>query len=171
MDFIHQINVKESQRKKSLGELGELFAIKTLVDCEFDKIRNLNDVRMNEPFADILCEKDGVRFVISVKARNKYQINGRLNSRYNIGGNAYENAKTSEIKYGAKPYWMAIQFDLHEYSVFFGSLESLNGSTGIPIRKCENGQVGTILVSKKRHYFDFSFYKNGMKRNLTSSST
>ena len=44
---------KEAARKKSLGELGELFAIKTLVDCENDKIRNLNDVKMNEAFADI----------------------------------------------------------------------------------------------------------------------
>ena len=83
---------KEAARKKSLGELGELFAIKTLVDCEYDKIRNLNDVTMNESFADIYCEKDGKRYVISVKARNKYQVDGSLNSRYNLGTNAYEKA-------------------------------------------------------------------------------
>lgn len=165
LENINQINTKESQRKKSLGELGELFALKALVDCEFDKIRNLNDSNMNEPFADILCERGGERFVISVKARNKYQLNGRMNCRYNIGSNAYEKAKRSEIKYYARAYWMAIQFDLHEYSVFFGSLESLNGSRGIPIKKCENGQVGITLVNKKRHYFDFTFYKNVIGRN------
>jgi hypothetical protein len=28
---------------------------------------------MNETFADIECEKGGIKYVISVKARNKYQ--------------------------------------------------------------------------------------------------
>jgi hypothetical protein len=77
---------KEAARKKSLGELGELFALKALVDKKFDRIRNLNDNSMNETFADIECEKDGVKYIISVKARNKYQKNGKLNTRYNLGG-------------------------------------------------------------------------------------
>ena len=76
--------IKEAARKKSLGELGELFAIKALVDKKFDRIRNLNDKIMNEAFADIECEKDGVCYVISVKARNKFQKNGKLNTRYNL---------------------------------------------------------------------------------------
>ena len=42
-------NKIEAARKKSLGQLGELFAIKALVDKGFDKIRNLNDHNMNEP--------------------------------------------------------------------------------------------------------------------------
>ena len=45
-------NKIEAARKKSLGQLGELFAIKALVDKGFDKIRNLNDHNMNEPYAD-----------------------------------------------------------------------------------------------------------------------
>jgi len=73
-------NKKEAARKKSLGELGELFAIKALVDKRFDRIRNLNDNLMNVTFADIECEKDGVKYIISVKARNKYQKNGKLNT-------------------------------------------------------------------------------------------
>ena len=40
--------------------------------------------------------------MISVKARNKYQINGTLNTRYNLGSNAYENAEYAENKYNAK---------------------------------------------------------------------
>jgi len=67
---------KESLRKKSLGELGELYAIKTMVDHEFDRIRNINDDHMNEKFADIICEKDKTRFVVSVKSRNMYQLDG-----------------------------------------------------------------------------------------------
>ena len=154
------INQKEASRKKSLGELGELFALKTLVDNQFNNIRNLNDNKMNEAFADIFCEKNNNLYVISVKARNMYQVNGKVNNRYNIGSKAYENAKYAERKYGGKAYWMAIQFDMHYYSVFFGSLESLNGSKAIPIDKCESGEIGIILVNKKRHYFDFEYYKN-----------
>ena len=39
----------------------------------FDKIRNLNDQKMIEKFADIVCEKDGIRYIISVKARNNFK--------------------------------------------------------------------------------------------------
>jgi len=46
-----------------------------LVDKNFDKIENLNDGRLNEPFADLKCEKDGKVYIISVKARNKFQKN------------------------------------------------------------------------------------------------
>ena len=46
---------KEASGKKPLDELGELFAIKTLVDEQYDRIRNVNDDSMNEAFADIYC--------------------------------------------------------------------------------------------------------------------
>lgn len=151
---------KEAPRKKSLGELGELFAIKTLVDEQYDRIRNLNDDHMNEAFADIYCEKGEQRFVICAKAKNKYQKNGKLNASYNLGSNAYEKAHRVAETYKAEPYWMAIQFDEHEYSVYFGSLESLNGAKAIPVSKCEAGEIGTVLVNRKRHFFDFEFYQN-----------
>lgn len=151
---------KEAARKKSLGELGELFAIKTLVDCKFDKIRNLNDEHMNEPYADIYCEKRRKKYVISVKTRNKYQQDGKVNTRYLLGRNAHSKAKAIAKKYNAEPYWMAIQFDDHDYTVYFGSLKCLNGANAIHIRKCENGEIGETLVKNKRHYFDFNYYKN-----------
>jgi hypothetical protein len=153
-------NKKEAARKKSLGELGELFALKALVDNKFDRIRNLNDDKRNEAFADILCEKDGVRYIISVKTRNKFQKNGKLNPRYNLGEKVYEKALSAEKKYNASPYWMAIQFDHRSYSIYFGSLTELNGSTGIPITSCEKGLVGQIWVHNNPHYFDFEYYTN-----------
>lgn len=151
---------KEAARKKSLGELGELFAIKALVDQKFDTIRNLNDQSMNEKFADIYCEKEGRRYVISVKARNKYQLNGKLNTRYNLGSNVYEKAKEAELKYNANAYWLAVQFDQTHFSIFFGSLDELKGSRAIPINRCQDGLIGLIWVNDKRHYFDFDYYSN-----------
>jgi hypothetical protein len=50
----------------------------------------VNDDHMNEKFADIVCEKENSRFVISVKSRNMYQIDGSLNTRYNLGGKVHE---------------------------------------------------------------------------------
>ena len=54
-----ELKKKEAKRKKSLGELGELFGIKALVDKSFKNIENLNDEKMNYPFADLYAEKDG----------------------------------------------------------------------------------------------------------------
>jgi hypothetical protein len=153
-------NRKEAARKKSLGELGELFALKALVDQKFDKIRNLNDAAMNEPFADIACEKDGRKYIISVKARNKYQKDGKLNTRYNLGQDVYEKAASAESKYNAPAHWLAIQFDHHTFSIYFGSLKELKGSKAVPVDKCEKGLVGAIWVLNKRHYFDFDYYSN-----------
>lgn len=65
---MENLNKKEAVRKKTLDELGELFAIKALVDQGYDRIRNLNDKNLNEPFADLYCEKNGKKIIISVKA-------------------------------------------------------------------------------------------------------
>ena len=156
-----ELTKKEAGRKKSLGELGELFGIKALVDNKFEKIVNLNDIKMNYPFADLYAEKDGKKYVISIKARNKYQKNGRtLNSRYKLGSNAYRHDTLAEDEHDAEAYWMAVQFDKKTVSIYFGSLAELNQSNGIPIRKCENGTVGECLVEDKKHYFDFSYFDN-----------
>ncbi len=154
------INKKEAARKKSLGELGELFAIKALVDRGFDKIRNLNDKCLNEPFADLECEKSGHKMVISVKARNKFEKKGTLNKRYNLGTNAHQKAFASELKHNAKAYWMAIQFDKNSFSIYFGSLEEIKDKKAIPIDLCEKGEIGEIWESNKRHFFDFEYFLN-----------
>lgn len=158
---------KEALRKKSLGELGELFGIKALVDSSFEKVVNLNDKKMNYPYADLYAEKDNKRFIVSIKARNKFQKNHTLNTHYKLGSNAYEKAKSAEAEYGAEAYWMAIQFDAQTYSVFFGSLAELNRRNAIPIRECEQGKIGGCLVKDKRHYFDFSFFENRKDGNVT----
>ena len=153
-------NKKEAARKKSLGELGELFAIKALVDNRYERIINLNDKKMNFPFADLYAEKDDERLIISVKARNKFQKDNTLNAFYNLGSTAYRNAAFAEEEYKATPCWMAIQFDQFKYSIYFGSLGELNGKKAIPLRPCEEGSIGTCLVKDKRHYFDFGYFGN-----------
>ena len=158
--MVKNANQKEAARKKSLGELGELIAIKVLVDNRFEKIINLNDKKTNFPFADIYAEKEGKRFIISVKARNKYQKDGKLNAFYNLGKNFRHYAKIAQKEYKADPYWMAIQFDKTTYSVYFGSIEELEGKNAIPLRQCEKGEIGICLAKNVRHYFDFEYFGN-----------
>ena len=135
-------NKKEAARKKSLGELDELFAIKALLDQSFDKIVNLNDQKINEKFADIICEKNGKGYAVRVKSRNKFQLSGKLNTRYNLGANADLKAKYIADKYDAELYWLAVQFDSTSFSIYSGSLEELKGSKAIPVNKCEKGEIG-----------------------------
>lgn len=160
---------KEALRKKSLGELGELFAVKALVDARYDRVRNLNDDKMNFPFADLYGEFNGEKQVISIKARNKYQTNGKINSSYNLGNNCYAKAQKAEEAYGAKAYWMAIQFDKTTYSIYFGALSDLADRNSIPLSACENGSLGKCLVKDKKHYFDFDYFSN-IKPSQTAST-
>ena len=152
---------REAMRKKALGELGELVALKTLVDKGFEKISHLNDTkRRNFPFADLLAEKDGKRYAISVKARNKLQRDGTLNNRYNLD-QRHVAAVQEELK--AKAYWMAIPFDKNSYSVRFGSVMELTDASGKPLRSIPMGEdcmYGEEWVTDRRHYFDFSFFTN-----------
>lgn len=152
---------KEAMRKKALGELGELVALKTLVDNGFEKISHLNDTkRRNYPFADLFAVKDGKKYAISVKARNKFQKNGTLNNRYNLK-RAHIEAVENELD--AEAYWMAIQFDKNSYSVRFGSVMELKDARGKPLSGIPMGKdcaYGKEWVKDKSHYFDFSFFTN-----------
>ena len=153
---------KEAKRTKSLGEIGELYAIKALVDNGFINIKNLNDVKMNYPYADVFAEKNGRKYVISIKARNKWESNGRLNTNYKLmySKNAYKNAENAEKEFSAEAAWIAIPFEINTYSVYFGTLNELEGDKGIKIRKCMNNEIGEILVNDKYHYLDWDFFTN-----------
>src|SRR5450830_1205461 len=161
MDSEKMDSKKEAMRKKALGELGELVALKTLVDNGFEKISHLNDIkRRNFHFADLLAEKDGKKYAISVKARNKFQKNGTLNNRYNL---KQTHVTAVEKELVAEAYWMAIPFDKNSYSVRFGSVMELKDTMGKPLTGIPMGEdcaYGEEWVKDKLHYFDFSFFTN-----------
>ena len=146
-------------RAKSLGALGELLAIKALVDNGFNNIRNLNDQKRNFPYADLYAERGIERYVISVKARNRYQRNGRLNSRYKLGSHCKIKAKKAELKFKAKAGWMAISIFDDFYSIYFGTLECLPVKTGVPMGETHVHKY-ECLVKEKQHGLDFRPYKN-----------
>ena len=90
-------------------------------------------IKRNFPYADLYAERGDEKYVISVKARNRYERNGRLNSRYNLGSDCEMKAKKAELQFNAKAAWLAISIFDDIYSIYFGTLESLRTKTGIPI--------------------------------------
>ena len=154
-----QLNHHTALRAKSLGALGELLAIKALVDNGFNNIRNLNDQKKNYPYADLYAERGIDKYVISVKARNRYARNGRLNDRYKLGTDCVAKANKAELQFNAKASWMAISIFDDIYSVYFGALDSLSAKTGIPMGE-NHFKRYECLVKEKRHGLDFSPYKN-----------
>ncbi len=153
------LNHHTALRSKSLGALGELLAIKALVDNGFNGIRNLNDGKRNHPFADLYAERNNEKFVISVKTRNRYQSNGKLNSRYNLGNNSENKAKGAEATFNAKAAWMAISIFDDVFSIYFGEFAALKLNTGIPMNEASLKNY-ECLVNERYHGIDFSHYKN-----------
>jgi len=158
---------KDYKRKISLGELGELLAIKALVDNGFEKIMNLNDEKRNHAFADLYAKKNGEKMIISVKTRNKYRKRNnpeeelKLNAYYNLlYNNGMKKVDDAKRMYKAIPYWMAIQLDRFTYSIFLGSLNELEGKKSISLKKCEAGKIGKCFVANKQHFFDYSYFGN-----------
>ena len=159
-----KLSIKEAKRKKALGELGELIGVKALVDNGFINVMNLNDKKKNYAFADLYAEKDGKKYVISIKARNKYQLNGSENLSYKLGKRVFINAEKASMEYSAEAYWMAISFDEHSFSIYFGELARLGTRFSIPIRQCEKQELGIEkLEDNKAHYFDWCYFKNTVK--------
>ena len=164
-----RLNEHTALRARSLGALGELLAIKALVDNGFNNIRNLNDQKRNFPYADLYAERDGQKYVISVKARNRYENNGRLNSRYKLGIDCESKAKKAELKFNAKAAWLAISIFDDFYSVYFGTLERLPVKTGIPMSE-NHLQSYECLVKERQHGLDFKPYKNIYEKCRPSQS-
>ena len=124
----------EGRRFKALGDIGEEIAHNLLQDHGFSFIVNLNTVQQNFLFADFEAMQDGVSYLISVKARNKYENTGKLNSRYKLGSKGYAHiAQLVEIsKYRNHiPAWLAIAMAAETYDAYFGTIAELNGSRGI----------------------------------------
>jgi hypothetical protein len=56
-------------------------------------VQDLNALKYNHPGGDFLAERNGKRYFITVKARNKYvQRTRRLNAGYNIFPNKVRRA-------------------------------------------------------------------------------
>jgi hypothetical protein len=139
----------DAKRFKKLGEFGERCAAKLLESKGFQNIKNLNNNRRNHKFSNLLAEKDGRKYYISVKARNKWEkpkspgSPRRLNVRYKLGraGNCLEHAKQIEAEPNATAAWLTICVDEKTFSAYFGAVKDLQKPQGKSGRKLKGTAV------------------------------
>ncbi len=141
-------------RTKQLGDFGEQLAIKLLAGAGFTEILDLNEKQSNYPFADLYAERDGERFIISVKTRLKYERLGGLNPRYNLGLEWRRKAALAERNEDAIAAWLTIPVDEHTYSAYFGLVALVEESNGIPMVP-EALQYYECLAANQPHGLDW----------------
>lgn len=143
------------RRTSKLGQLGEVLAAESLTRNGFSGVKNLNEGH-NHPYADLIAERDGVRYFIGVKSRNEERDVGGLNSSYNcvlvrdvVNRRLKEEGKTvdqitrmalQEVfhrakTYGAVPAWIAVPMRPARgmYAAYFGVLSDLGNKRSIPM--------------------------------------
>lgn len=127
---------KKAQKTRLLGRIGEELAPPLLEQAGFTDIQNLNAKKMNHEDADFLASREGHRYFISVKARNKWTNQGEpdLNPRYKLHskGRSIQDALETARSYQAEYAWLTIQVDRTTYSAYFGTHSQLllPGPTG-----------------------------------------
>lgn len=133
-----------SKRSQLLGDYGEELINNLLLENKFTNIKDLNKPIRGQRFADFYAERDGNRYVISVKTRNKLEITGVLNSRYKLGQNPEKVQESLDIIKkefkDAIPAWIAIQIKKESFSAYFGTINDLERITG---------QIGGIRMHEK----------------------
>ena len=67
------LNERDVSRCQTLGKVGEMMAPGLLKRAGFKRITDLNERQANYPWADFYAERHSIGYVISVKARNKWE--------------------------------------------------------------------------------------------------
>lgn len=151
------MTMSRRERDKQIGEFGEKVAAADLEANGFSDITDLNEGHPNNEYGDILAVRNGERFYISVKARNKYRDHGALNDGFNLvkpskskaAVLAYEGKTPDEITQmlfdrayalakneNATAAWVTVPVDAPErrYCSYFGLLSALTRRDGGPRR-------------------------------------
>jgi hypothetical protein len=115
------------ERLRALGNWGEKKAIDLLKRAGFSAVTELNADFSNHPFGDICAERNGARYLIGVKTRNKYQASGLINPTYNVRKRGVDVGAIAEQR-KAIPAWIAIPVIPEEqtFSAYFGTILQIN---------------------------------------------
>ncbi len=159
--------------KNKLGDLGEKIAIDVISRPQngFVNVRNLNVEHPNHPYVDLYAERDGEKYVISVKTRRKYRINGKLNDNYNlveksksVPGEEFELVKEWANKYNAIAAWAVIAGEASVFSVYFGFFASIQdaGRYSIPMKPTDLIKYECLAENEPHQYSEFSREEAGV---------
>jgi Holliday junction resolvase-like predicted endonuclease len=122
------------RRRKKVGDLGEQLAIECLGKNGFSNIRDLNDESKNFPYADVMAERGGVRYFISVKSRNEKRRGGRLNDSYNVL--LINGTRNKQLKIQGKSQTEITKMLIDEAHQLANQFDAVAAWTTIPIRPC-----------------------------------
>jgi hypothetical protein len=166
------LSKETADRAARLGALGEDIAPSYLQRAGFNAVRNLNDDQNNHPFADLIAEREGLTYIISVKTRNKFEArSGNLNSRYKL----YSTPKHVRLiehlaaLHNATPAWLAIQIDGERLSIYFGTVEQLHGNKGIPMTQ-DCLPFYECLANHEVHELNYDSLRNVYKSRIPAHS-
>jgi hypothetical protein len=101
-------------------------AIDLLKRAGFRNVRDINAETFNHPFGDIYAERDGARYLIGVKTRNKYQVSGLINPTYNVRKRGVDVNSVAR-KCNATLAWVGIALVPEEqrFSAYFGTIAQI----------------------------------------------
>jgi Holliday junction resolvase-like predicted endonuclease len=138
---------------RNTGRAAEQLAADAFERAEY-KVLNLNDMRCNFRFADLVAEKDGKWYAVSVKGRHRIMANGVVNTGYKLKRKDAAVA-VDEIRRLAGlhciPAFAAVEFDGDAYSVYFDLLERSPRKNRIGMKESERG-LYQCLVYKEPHH-------------------
>ncbi|RWK87957.1 MAG: hypothetical protein EOR52_14985 [Mesorhizobium sp.] len=143
----------ERERTGALGSWGEVKAIALLVRSGFSNVRDMNASAVNYPFGDIYAERTGVRYLIGVKTRNKYQVSGQLNPCYNIRKKGADVLAIAN-RHNARLAWVANQVIPERQLVwsYFGTIsliEDRGERFSIPLRASDTSKYECLAEEEE----------------------
>lgn len=118
--------LSDKQRMQALGQWGENKTLALLKHAGFMQERDVNAETCNHPFGDIYAERDGVRYLISVKTRNKFQTSGLLNPCYNVRKKGVDVLCIAR-RYHAQLAWVTVQVipERQLFCSYFGTINQI----------------------------------------------
>lgn len=119
--------------RQTLGDWGEDIAAQLLASAGFGEIVMLNDGQKNHPGGDILARDSTTSYLFSVKARDRFMQNGKVNWGYNIYP---KKVIAAAFRYGAEPAWFVVRADRRDntYCAYWGKISEIPASATNPNR-------------------------------------
>ncbi|MGD1095519.1 MAG: hypothetical protein ABSB35_26430 [Bryobacteraceae bacterium] len=139
---------------KTTGIFAEKLAADALRNAGYSNVENLNDEIRHFPFADLLAEKDGIWYAVSVKGRHRLQRNGKVNTGYKLQRSDAELAiKKIGKKKGVEcePAFAAVEFDGDRYSVYFDLIDKSLRKNRIGMKDSERAAYQCLVCNQLHH--------------------
>ncbi len=139
---------------KNTGNVGEELATSVLELAGFRVVDLNKTIRRNFKFADLLAERKGMWYAVSVRSRHKYTNDGAVKNCYKLKTDKIAEA-LEEIRQimriDALPAFVAIEFDRETYNAYFGIVSEQTRRNGIGMRENERAKYECLGENRPHH--------------------